>query len=75
MIQVTRLNGKRFVVNAVLIETVEETPDTIITLTNGKKYIVRESLAEVIALAKDYMRHIGAFQMSVKSLDLEESNG
>jgi|HigsolmetaAR203D_1030402.scaffolds.fasta_scaffold00030_58 flagellar protein FlbD len=74
MIQVTRLNGKPFVLNAVLIETVEETPDTIITLTNGRKYIVRENMTEVIALVKDYMRHIGAFQISVKSQDLEETN-
>lgn len=74
MIQVTRLNGKPFVLNAVLIETVEETPDTIITLTNGRKYIVREPMTEVIALVKEYMRHIGAFHLSVKSQDLEETN-
>lgn len=74
MIEVTRLNGKPFVINAVLIETVEETPDTIITLTNGKKYIVREKQSEVISLVIAYMRHIGSFQISVKSQDLEESH-
>ena len=35
MIEVTRLKGKKMMINAELIETVEETPDTVITLTNG----------------------------------------
>ena len=43
MIDVTRLNGKALTINAELIETVEETPDTVITLTTGKKIIVKES--------------------------------
>ena len=44
MIDVTRLNGKNFVLNAELIEVMEETPDTVITLTTGHKYVVKESL-------------------------------
>ena len=47
MIIVTRLNGKEFAINPDLIETLEQTPDTVITLTNSNKYIVKES-AEVI---------------------------
>lgn len=47
MIQVTRLNGQPFTINAIYIELLESTPDTIITLTNGKKYIVREPIEEV----------------------------
>lgn len=43
MIDVTRLNGKELTINAELIETVEETPDTVIALTTGKKIIVKES--------------------------------
>ena len=43
MIDVTRLNGKALTINAELIETVEDTPDTVITLTTGKKIIVKES--------------------------------
>ena len=43
MIEVTRLKGKKMMINAELIETVEETPDTVITLTNGKKFVVSES--------------------------------
>ena len=41
MIDVTRLDGKSITINSDLIETVEETPDTIITLTTGKKIIVK----------------------------------
>ena len=47
MIEVTRLKGKKMMINAELIETVEETPDTVITLTNGKKFVVSESAEEV----------------------------
>ena len=43
MIEVTRLNGTTVLINSDLIETVEETPDTVISLTTGKKFIVKES--------------------------------
>ena len=43
MIDVTKVNGKKFTLNSRLIETIEETPDTVITLTTGKKIIVKES--------------------------------
>ena len=43
MIEVTRLNGTQILVNADLIELVEETPDTVITFTTGRKIIVKES--------------------------------
>lgn len=48
MIKVKRLNGKEFVINSELIEFVEETPDTVISLTTGKKVVVQESVDEVI---------------------------
>lgn len=47
MIEVTRLNGKAFSLNALYIETVEAFPDTTITLTTGRKFIVRETEKEV----------------------------
>ena len=54
MIDVTKMNGGSIAVNADLIETVEETPDTIITMTTGKKIIVKESRQEVKNLVKSY---------------------
>ena len=47
MIEITKLNGAKMLVNTSLIETVEETPDTVITLTSGKKIIVKESRQDV----------------------------
>lgn len=58
MIDVTRLNGKSFVLNAELIEVMEETPDTVITLTTGHKYVVKESLDEVLDRIITYKRNI-----------------
>ena len=60
MIEVTRLKGKKMMINAELIETVEETPDTVITLTNGKKFVVSESAGEVTSLVIGYKRKIFA---------------
>ena len=60
MIQLTRLNGKMLAVNAELIEFVESTPDTILTLNTGHKVLVRESVDEVIDKVIDYKRRISA---------------
>lgn len=48
MIYLTRLNGKQLVLNSDLIEIIDYTPDTVITLTNERKYIVQESLDDII---------------------------
>ncbi|MCI7062284.1 MAG: flagellar FlbD family protein [Lachnospiraceae bacterium] len=61
MIDVTKMNGGSITVNADLIETVEETPDTIITLTTGKKIIVKESRQEVKNLVKSYRSECNSF--------------
>ena len=62
MIVLTRLNGSRICVNAFLIEHLEETPDTVVTLTNGQHFLVRESVDEIIEAAVSYLgrlRHSG----------------
>lgn len=58
MIQLTRLNGKTFSLNALYIETVESFPDTTITLTTGRKYIVKETEEEVRKKVSNYYRTI-----------------
>ena len=58
MIDVTRLNGKILTINADLIESVEENPDTVISLINGKKIIVKEDRQEIKNLVKSYKRDI-----------------
>ncbi len=61
MINLTRLNGDSFVLNAELIKTIEATPDTTITLISGDHMLVRESVKEVVKRAVEYGRSIRAF--------------
>lgn len=58
MITVTRLNGKPIVINAELIRSVEENPDTMIKLINGDMVIVQESMSDIVARCIDYGRHL-----------------
>lgn len=58
MIELTRLNGKAFSLNALYIETIEAFPDTTITLTTGRKFIVRETEEEVREGIKRFYRQI-----------------
>jgi flagellar protein FlbD len=58
MIRLSRLNGVQFVLNAELVQEIEATPDTIITLTNGQKMMVRESVEAVQRAVIDYKRYI-----------------
>lgn len=48
MIQLTRLDGSIVTLNADLIETIEERPNTVVTLTSEKRFIVQERAQEVI---------------------------
>ncbi len=58
MIDVTKMNGLEFTINADLIEIIEEVPDTIITLTTGKKIMVKESRLQIKNLVKRYKREV-----------------
>ena len=58
MIQVTRINHLPLVLNADLIEHMESTPDTVISLTNGQKLVVLESVEEVVKRVIDFRRLI-----------------
>jgi flagellar protein FlbD len=64
MIQLTRLNHIPLVLNSDLIEHIEITPDTVITLTTGQKIMVLESAAQVVERVVAYRRSIcsGLFQ-------------
>ena len=48
MITLTRLNGQPFALNPDLIERLDVTPDTVVTLIDGAKYLVAEDLQQVI---------------------------
>ncbi len=54
MITLTRLSGSMFALNSDLIERVDSTPDTVITLVDGTKYVVTESLHDVVGAIRAY---------------------
>ncbi len=58
MIELHRLNGSAIVINAELVESVEATPDTVITLTTGRRILVTETLSSVIELVVEYRRAV-----------------
>jgi flagellar protein FlbD len=71
MIPLTRFNGSVFVLNADLIETVEATPDTVITLVTGKRYVVRESVDEIIEKILDFRKKSGGVKIMISRVDKE----
>ena len=58
MIILTKINKAQLTVNAELIEYIEETPDTVITMTNNDKVVVQEGMAEIIQKVVHYRRLI-----------------
>jgi flagellar protein FlbD len=58
MVRLTRLNHAPMVLNSDLIERIDITPDTVITLTNGEILRVRESAEEVVRRIMEYRRNI-----------------
>ena len=58
MIELHKLNGEKFVLNANHIETIEERPDTVIKLTNDRKYLVRENIEDIIEKIIKYNRSV-----------------
>jgi flagellar protein FlbD len=58
VISVTRLNGSKLYINAEMIRTVEETPDTIITLVNDQKMVVRDPITVIVERVIEYRRQV-----------------
>ncbi len=56
MIRVTRLNNSQFWINPDLIQFIEETPDTVISLTTGVKVVVTESAADIVSAIVAFRR-------------------
>jgi len=59
MIKVTRLDESVFYVNPHQIESLEETPDTVITLVTGKKLVVKNKIQDVLNSILEYRRRLG----------------
>jgi len=58
MISVTRLNDQEFIINCDLIECIEATPDTTITMTTGRKVIAKESIDDIMEKVVAYKKKI-----------------
>jgi flagellar protein FlbD len=72
MITVTRFNGGPFALNPDLIERVEATPDTVITLVDGAKYVVRESVDEIVLRVREAKASIVALSHILENRRSEE---
>ena len=73
MIRLTRLQGEEIVINAGLIEFIEPTPDTVITMATGRKVMVRESIDAVIDKVVAYSSRIGHPAAGLPRVDEEEN--
>ncbi len=69
MIDITKIDGRGITINAELIETIEEIPETVITLTTGKKLIVKESRQKVKNLVKSYKQDIFSQYLMEEQID------
>ncbi len=54
MIRLHRIRGEEMFLNADLIESVQATPDTVVTLVDGRKLVVRETPEEVVDAIRDF---------------------
>ena len=59
MIQLTKLTNEKYYMNPNLIEIIELTPDTLITMTTGKKYYALESIDEIMERVEEYYKKTG----------------
>lgn len=75
MITLTRLSGSQFLLNADLIERVDSTPDTVITLVDGKKYVVSESISDVLGSVVAYRGEIVALSSLIDAVHASAQSG
>ena len=66
MIKLSRLNNTEYYLNSDIIETLEETPDTVVTTVNGKKLVVLESAEEII---KKIIQYRGKIHVAEKEAE------
>jgi flagellar protein FlbD len=73
VILLTRISGQPFLLNCDLIERVDVTPDTVVSLVDGKKYVVLESSLEVMAAIRRHRSEIIALSHWLQPDEIEES--
>lgn len=74
MIELTRLNDEKLVLNAVMIEQIQALPDTTITLLNGKKLVVKEGHTQVLQSIIEFYQTIGLQNVLKKAGEAHEQS-
>lgn len=69
MLKLRLFNNSMIVINAELIESIEKTPDTIVTLTTGRKIMVKDNVEDIIKGFIKYRQEIN--QIIVKAIRKE----
>lgn len=72
MIKVSKLNGVEYYINADIIDYIEKTPDTLITLSSGKKLIVLETPEEIVNRIIAYRQSVFGKLPDIKVKDIGE---
>jgi flagellar protein FlbD len=74
MIELHRLNNIKILINSDLIECVEETPDTVITLITGNKYVVQEKFDDILDKIIKFRKKVGAIYLGHYKTSIKENN-
>jgi flagellar protein FlbD len=74
MVLLTKINGTPIALNSDMIEFIEETPDTVITLSNGDKIVVRERMTDVIGKVVDFRSLVAGSMLPVSHRRLRAVN-
>ena len=74
MIKLTRIDGSELMINANLIEVVEATPDTVVTLITNKRFMVKESPDKIAEMTVKYYKKAGGPRLIVYANHLGHSN-
>jgi flagellar protein FlbD len=75
MIHLTRLNHSNVVLNCDLIEQIETTPDTVVSMTTGQKIMVLESIEEIIHRVRLFRHSILTLQNHFHGESAKQENG
>ena len=67
MIILTRFNGTELLVNENFIETVEQTPDTVVSMQNGHRYFVKETVAEIYSKSAAFQKECNRYNLENNS--------
>jgi flagellar protein FlbD len=67
VILVHRLRGEPMFINCDLVESIESTPDTIVTMVDGRRLVVSESPDQVIERVRDYRAALVAAASALRS--------